>query len=70
MDTAIAFAREASPIDWLDLRVFAHNAPARRLYCRLGFVEIGTKVDCFRVGADSIDDVFMTLNVAKPPATR
>lgn len=64
MTTAIAFVRETPTIAWLDLHVFADNAPARRLYRDLGFVEVGELADRFRIGSRSIDDVQMTLNVA------
>ena len=63
MQTVIQFAREAPTVSWLDLRVFAHNHPARALYKGLGFRELGTYVDRFRVAETSIDDVMMTLSV-------
>ena len=65
METAIGFAREAESLDWLDLRVFAHNTAARALYRELGFVELGTVVDRFRVDGQVIDDVMMTLKVGR-----
>ena len=64
MNTAIQYARDAESIAWLDLKVFAHNTPARALYRSLGFVEIGIVVDRFRIEGVSIDDVVMTLDVA------
>jgi len=63
MQVAIRFCRLAPSIDWLDLNVFAHNKNARALYANLGFVELGTYVDRFRIGAGSIDDVIMVLDV-------
>ncbi|MDZ7668330.1 MAG: GNAT family protein [Gammaproteobacteria bacterium] len=63
MSHAIAFARQADSIAWVDLRVFAHNERARGLYRSLGFTEIGTVVDRFRIQGSSIDDVLMTLHV-------
>lgn len=65
METAISFARQSDMLHWLDLRVFAHNTPARALYRTLGFIEIGTVVDRFRIGGSSIDDVMMTLDVSR-----
>jgi RimJ/RimL family protein N-acetyltransferase len=62
METAIAWARDHG-LAWLDLGVFAHNLPARALYASLGFVEIGTTRDQFRVDGASIDDVAMTLRL-------
>ena len=64
MHEAIGFARRADCIAWLDLKVFAHNTPARDLYRSLGFQEIGTVADRFRIEGTSIDDVIMTLHVA------
>lgn len=63
MLTAIRFVRDAPEIAWLDLKVFAHNRPAHALYQALGFHEIGTVVDRFRIDGQSIDDVIMTLDV-------
>jgi RimJ/RimL family protein N-acetyltransferase len=63
MDAAIGFSRDAESLRWLDLRVFAHNARARALYRSLGFEEVGTLRDRFRIGEVSIDDVIMTLRV-------
>ena len=63
VETAIAWAREAS-IAWIDLGVFSDNIPARKLYTRMGFVEIGTKVEAFHLDAGvAIDDVMMVLKL-------
>ena len=62
IETAIAWARDHG-LSWIDLGVFAHNAPARALYASIGFVEIGTTRDQFRVEGTSIDDVAMTLRL-------
>lgn len=62
IETAIAWARDHG-LAWLDLSVFAHNQPARALYAAVGFVEIGTTRDQFRVDGTSIDDVAMTLRL-------
>ena len=59
MLAAIEFARLESSISWIDLRVFAHNAPARALYERLGFEIVGTLEDRFRIDGESIGDVIM-----------
>ncbi len=64
MQTGIDFARNIDTVDWLDLMVFAHNTPARKLYASLGFEDTGYTKDLFRIGTVSIDDVSMTLNVA------
>jgi RimJ/RimL family protein N-acetyltransferase len=60
---AIAWARSAE-LAWLDLGVFAHNTRARRLYASVGFVEVGTTRDRFRVDGAAIDDVAMVLALA------
>ncbi|MBX3158176.1 MAG: GNAT family N-acetyltransferase [Deltaproteobacteria bacterium] len=60
MTTAIAWAREHG-LHWIDLGVFSTNVRAHALYLRLGFVEIGTTRDRFRVDGASIDDIAMTL---------
>ncbi len=60
---AIDFARAADTIAWIELRVFSHNTPARALYVALGFREVGTLVDRFRIEGDRIDDVLMVLEV-------
>ena len=63
MQAAIDFCRAAESISWIDLGVFAHNSAARALYESLGFSEIGTITDRFRLGGQSVDDVSMTLRV-------
>jgi len=59
---AIAFARDAG-LAWLDLWVFAHNAPALALYRKVGFVEIGRFPDQFRTRQMSIDDIAMAFRL-------
>lgn len=62
LDHAIAWARDAG-LTWLDLAVFTDNAPARALYARCGFVEVGTTVDRFRIEGNRVDDVAMVLRL-------
>lgn len=57
---AIGWARVAGLV-WLDLGVFAHNHRARKLYASVGFVELGTTRDRYRVDGTVIDDVAMAL---------
>lgn len=64
IDTAVAWARSEAKLHWIDLGVFATNTPARKLYARMGFVEVGFRRDAFRVdGGVSIDDVQMSLTL-------
>jgi len=63
MNTAIEFARAAPELDWLDLRVFANNTRARKLYLSMDFVELATLPDFIRIEGERIDDVLMTLSV-------
>jgi RimJ/RimL family protein N-acetyltransferase len=64
MDIAVAWARSEAKLLWIDLGVFANNTPARKLYARMGFVELGFRRDAFRLGdGTSIDDVQMTLRL-------
>ena len=60
VETTIVWAREQG-FAWLDLGVFADNAPARVLYAKLGFAEVGTWRDRFRVDGKQVDDIQMTL---------
>ncbi len=66
MDVTIAWARDEAKLTWIDLGVFAENTPARALYRRMGFVEVGRREDAFRLGAageESVEDVQMTLDL-------
>ncbi len=66
MVRALEFARREPALVWVDLKVFAHNLPARALYQTLGFEEVGVVADRFRIAGDSVDDVVMTLRVDGP----
>ncbi len=63
MAAAIDYARGVETLAWIDLRVFAHNAAGRALYRALGFIEVGTVVDRFRIDAQTVDDVIMVLKI-------
>lgn len=63
MQEMLGWASQQKNIEWIDLGVFAGNAPARRLYEHFGFVETGRINDCFRVDDHRIDDIQMTLNL-------
>jgi RimJ/RimL family protein N-acetyltransferase len=63
VETAVKWAKKAE-LAWIDLGVFSENEPARKLYRRMGFVEIGTRRDAFRLDAGvEVDDVLMTLEL-------
>lgn len=66
--TALAWARESPPIDWVDLSVFAKNVHAIRLYELCGFQHTGRVADRFRVRGESIEDLSMTLYVGEGEA--
>ena len=64
LEVAARWARDTADLAWIDLGVFAGNAPARKLYTRMGFVEIGRRDDAFRIeGGVVIDDVQMALRL-------
>lgn len=66
LETAIDWALKESRLDWLDLNVFAHNQPARRLYESFGFVEAGRADDFCRIDGQSVDDIHMVLRLREP----
>jgi RimJ/RimL family protein N-acetyltransferase len=57
------WARAQSSLEWIDLGVFEHNAPARALYSRFGFREAGRREDLFRVFKTQITDIEMVLKL-------
>ena len=59
----IAYCQQHPQIKWIDLEVMAHNTPAIRLYHKLGFTDMGTTVDMFRIEGQSYDYTYMTLQV-------
>lgn len=60
---AIDWAKAQPSLFWIDLSVFAHNTPARKLYANAGFTEIAVLEDKLRVGHHQIDDVLMALKL-------
>jgi RimJ/RimL family protein N-acetyltransferase len=65
LETGIEWARNQPTIDWIDLGVFSDNPGAQALYARHGFRIVGQTPDRFRVDGQSLDDISMTLNVAR-----
>jgi RimJ/RimL family protein N-acetyltransferase len=64
--TAIGWARRQLLIHWIDLSVFSDNPGAEALYARHGFQVVGRTPDRFRLHGRSLDDIAMTLHVARP----
>ncbi|MFT3775775.1 MAG: GNAT family N-acetyltransferase [Minicystis sp.] len=64
IEVTARWARDVAKLDWIDLGVFADNAPARKLYQRMGFVEIGVRKDAFHLDSGVVvDDVLMVLRL-------
>jgi RimJ/RimL family protein N-acetyltransferase len=64
LDAALAWARAEPALAWVDLGVFSTNVPARRLYARAGFIELGERPDAFRLDDGvRVGDVQMTLRL-------
>ncbi len=64
LESLVRWARGDAGLDWIDLGVFSGNAPARKLYERMGFVTLGVREDAFHIDAGAaIDDVLMVLRL-------
>jgi ribosomal protein S18 acetylase RimI-like enzyme len=63
LQTALDWARAETTLAWVDLGVFEHNAPARALYRKFGFKEVGRREDLFRVHGVRITDIQMVLEL-------
>ena len=59
VDTALAWA-EGEAFDWIDLEVLSVNQPARLLYARCGFTQVGEIADMFRIDGETLGYTFMT----------
>ncbi len=62
MEMGIKFCRD-NKFSYIDLSMFSHNVPAKRLYKKFGFTEEVISKDRFRMYGKSIDDVQMTLKL-------
>ncbi|GAB4417101.1 MAG: GNAT family N-acetyltransferase [Bacteroidia bacterium] len=63
LSCVVEYCRSDSRISWIDLEVMANNAPARSLYEKMGFEELSTTRDMFRIDGVSYDYTSMTLYV-------
>ena len=71
MEMALGWALHEPSLEWIDLRVFSENTPARALYAKLGFVEIGTCRDAFRMDDGThIDEIHMVFDLAQARARK
>ena len=59
IDAAVAWA-SSQGFDWIDLEVLSVNRPARALYARCGFEQVGEIADMFRIDGDLLGYTFMT----------
>jgi RimJ/RimL family protein N-acetyltransferase len=60
---AMNWAKEQQNLAWLDLQMLGGNAPARAVYEHLGFVELVSVPDMFRIDGQSVADVIMTKGI-------
>lgn len=63
VEHALAWAERETALVWIDLNYLSGNAPARALYARLGFRQVATVEDMFRIDGEPVADVFMTLKI-------
>ncbi|MEY4615785.1 MAG: hypothetical protein RJB66_745 [Pseudomonadota bacterium] len=60
---ATHWIQSMASIDWVDLKVFAHNQAAIDLYQKFRFKEIGRIPDQLRIDEKHIDEVLMALDL-------
>ncbi|WP_370659674.1 GNAT family N-acetyltransferase [Massilia polaris] len=60
IDASMAWARDETGIDWIDLEVLSNNRAARDLYARTGFATVGEMPDMFRIDGEQHAYTFMT----------
>lgn len=63
LETVIEYCRNNQKISWIDLEVLDNNIPAKSLYKKIGFEQLNTTRDMFRIDNISYDYTSMTLNV-------
>ena len=59
IESAVAWAADEG-FDWVDLEVLSVNLPARALYARCGFEQVGHIDDMFRIDGELLGYTFMT----------
>lgn len=64
VEHALAWATRSTQLEWIDLTFLSGNVPAERLYRSLGFVELATIADMYRIDGESVDDIWMTRRIA------
>ena len=65
LSKALNWAARQQALAWIDLGVFSHNAHARHLYNKFGFIEVGRVIDSFRIDDFRVDDILMSLELSQ-----
>lgn len=63
VEHVIDWARRETTIVWIDLEHLGTNTHANRLYQRLGFRDVATVEDMFRIDGESVQNRMMTLDI-------
>ncbi|MFS2017791.1 GNAT family N-acetyltransferase [Massilia sp. GER05] len=63
LETAAAWARAETDIEWIDLEVLSDNRPAVELYARAGFTTVARVADMLRIAGVGHDLSYMSLRL-------
>jgi ribosomal protein S18 acetylase RimI-like enzyme len=63
--SALAWARSATTLEWIDLEVLSVNEPALGLYRKAGFRVTGEIADMFRIDGERLAYTLMSLKLAR-----
>ena len=63
LETAAAWARAETDIEWIDLEVLSENRPAVELYARAGFTTVARVADMLRIAGTGHDLSYMTFRL-------
>lgn len=63
--SALAWARSATTLEWIDLEVLSVNEPARALYRKSGFQQTGEIPDMFRIDGERLAYTLMSLHLPR-----